>query len=255
MPRTVSEIAALAGVTVRTLHHYDTIGLLRPATRTDAGYRLYDDAEVTRLHEIVVWRSLGFPLDEIRALLDDPAHDPLEALRLHRARLQAELGELHDRLTALDRAIARAEQARPFDDDDLVALFDGFDARTFADEAEQTWGHTDAFREAQRRTAGYGPAEWRALKAEADAIHEELARLRHEGLAPDAPEVRVAAEAHRAHIERWFYPCPAEIHRGLGQLYTTDPRFTATYDRIAEGLATYLSDAIEALHAPRSRRL
>lgn len=253
--RTVSEVAALAGVTVRTLHHYDDIGLLRPAERTDAGYRLYDDGDVARLHAIVTWRSLGFPLDEVRALLDDPDQEPLETMRLHRSRLLEEIGELHARVAALDEAIRRAAAREPLSDADLRALFDGFDPAAFADEAEAVWGHTDAFREAQRRTARYTAEDWRALRAEADALHGEMATCMQAGVAPDTAKARVLAERHRAHISRWFYDCTAEIHRGLADLYDADPRFAGTYDRVASGLAEWLVAAIRALHAPRPRQL
>ncbi len=111
--KTVSQVAALGRVTVRTLHHYDELGLLRPSQRSRAGHRLYAEADIHRLHEILTWRSLGFPLDEIQALLDDPAHDPLEAMRLHRERLAARLGGLQNQLDSLDAIIARAEGARP----------------------------------------------------------------------------------------------------------------------------------------------
>ena len=106
--KTVSEVATLAGITVRALHHYDEIGLLRPRKRTEAGYRLYDEQDLVRLHDILLWRSLGFPLDEVRALIDDPAHDVLEALFVHRVRLVAEVGKLHERIAALVDAIRKA---------------------------------------------------------------------------------------------------------------------------------------------------
>lgn len=246
--RTVSELAALAGVSVRTLHHYDELGLLRPEARTDAGYRLYGDAEARRLHDILLWRSFGFPLDEVKALLDDPHHDPVEALRLHRERLVAELGALTARVAALDRALAAAA---PLSDDELRVLFDGIDVAARRAEAEARWGDTDAFREARARTARYGRADWEVLKAEQAALGERLAACFRAGTAPDAPAARDAAAAHRAHLERWFYAVPAELHLGLARTYVDDARFTATYDAFAPGLAAWLHDAIVALHRPR----
>lgn len=253
--RTVSELAALAGISVRTLHHYDEIGLLRPEDRTDSGYRLYGDADVRRLHEVLFWRSLGFPLDEVKALLDDPTRDSLEAMHLHRDRLATDLGALSARISLLDAAIAKAEGREPLTDDDLRALFDGFDSAAYAEEVEQRWGGTEAFAESKRRTARYGRREWEALKAEGQAVGERLAALCRAGVAPDAPEAREAAEAHRAHIDRWFYPVSAEIHRALGQMYVDDPRFAATYEGLAPGLAAWLRDAIAALHERRPRQL
>jgi DNA-binding transcriptional MerR regulator len=253
--RTVSEVAALTGITVRTLHHYDDIGLLRPADRSDAGYRLYEDQDLARLHEILVWRSFGFPLDEVRALLDDPAHDPLESLLAHRERLARQLGDLEAQVGALDRAIARVRAREPLGDGDLKALFGGFDPSSYEAEVEARWGDTEAFRESKRRTARYGRAEWEAIRAEADALNQRLAALLRAGADPASPEAREAAEAHRAHTDRWFYPVSPEIHLGLAELYVADPRFAATYDALEPGLAVWLRAAILALHAPKPRRL
>ncbi|MEN0065012.1 MAG: MerR family transcriptional regulator [Myxococcota bacterium] len=253
--RTVKEVARLTGVTVRTLHHYDDIGLLPPTHRTEAGYRLYGEAEVARLHNILLWRSLGFPLEEVRALLDDPGHDAREAMVLHRERLVREVGALHERLQALDQAIARHDRGDTLRDDDLVALFDGFDPADYAEEAEAQWGGTEPYREAQRRTRGYGAPQWAQIKAEGREVDQRLASLLAEGSSPDSAEARSAADSHRAHISRWFYACTPEIHLGLADLYESDPRFRSTYEATAEGLTDFLVAAIRALHAPRHRML
>ncbi|MCB9697014.1 MAG: MerR family transcriptional regulator [Alphaproteobacteria bacterium] len=255
MSRTVSEVAALTGVTVRTLHHYDEIGLVSPEERTEAGYRLYGDQDLARLHDALFWRSLGFPLEEVRALLDDPDRDALEAMAAHRERLLAELGEVGARLAALDAAIARASAGRPWTDDDLTALFDGFDPAVYEAEVEERWGDTEAYAESRRRTSRYGRAEWEAVKREQEEVTVRLAELCAGGVAAEAPEARSAAEAHRAHIERWFYDCTPEIHLGLGEMYVADPRFTAFYDDRVPGLAAWVRDAIRALHTERPRRL
>ncbi len=253
--KTVSEVAALGGVTVRTLHHYDEIGLLRPSDRSDAGYRLYGDADLARLHDIVLWRSLGFPLDEVRALIDDPAHDPTEALRLHRQRLLEQVGELNERVAALDAAIRKAEAGEPLEEVDLRAIFEGFDPAEHAAEVEARWGDTEAFRESQRRTKRYRAEDWERIKAEGRAVELRLAELLRAGASPACPEAIDAARAHGAHITRWFYEVTPEIHLGLARMYVEDSRFAAHYDGIAPGLARFVSDAISAAHAPRPRRL
>lgn len=255
MAKTVSEVAALTGVTVRTLHHYDEIGLLRPRDRTDAGYRQYDDRDLLRLHDILTWRSFGFPLDEVRALIDDPHYDPVEAMREHRDGLARQVGALEEQIAALDAAIARAGGHEPLTPDDLKALFDGFDPSAWEAEVDQRWGDTEAYRESKRRTSRYGRVEWEAIKAEGAAVTERLAALMTAGVAPGSLEARQAAEAHRAHIARWFYDCTPEIHLGLAEMYVADPRFTASYDRFAPGLAVWVREAIVALHAARARQL
>jgi DNA-binding transcriptional MerR regulator len=253
--RTVSEIAAAAGVSVRTLHHYDEIGLLRPPDRTDAGYRLYGDPEVRRLHEIVFWRSLGFPLDEVRALLDEPGRDALEAMRLHRDRLVAEQGRVTARIEAIDAVIARSVGGEPLTNDDLVVLFEGFDASAYEAEVEQRWGDSPEWAESKRRTAEYGKQAWERIKSEGEALNGRLAALCRAGVAPDAAEAREAAAAHRAYIARWFYEVSPQVHLALADGYVADPRFAATYEALAPGLSVWLRDAIRALHGPQKRTL
>lgn len=254
MPRTIGELAKLTQLSVRTLRHYDAIGVLPPSARTDAGYRLYDDADLLRLHAILLWRSLGFPLDEIRELLDGEG-EVAEALRTQRARLVEEVEAASGRLRALDAVLQRHEAGQPLIESDLGTLFEGFDPTAHADEAERTWGHTDAWREARERTRSYGPQEWRVLKAELDALYADLATRLRDGSGPSSPEALQLAERHRLHIEKWFYTCPPEVHLGLADLYVEDPRFTKNIDRHESGLASYLRSAIHALHTNRGRRI
>ena len=253
--KTVQQVARLAGITVRTLHHYDERGLLVPSSRSEAGYRLYDDRALARLHDILMWRELGFPLDEVAQLLDDPNHDPVESMMEHRRRLVAQVGALNAKISSLDEAIQRFQHQEPWQPEDLVALFEGFDPSAFEAEAEAQWGDTEAFAEAQRRTARYGPAEWAQIKAEGDEVNRQLADVLQRGDAPQSASAKVAAEAHRAYMSRWFYTCTPEIHLGLAELYRTDPRFQKTYDRIQPGLAAFVIEAIQALHAPVHRAL
>jgi len=253
--KTVGQAATLSGVSVRTLHHYDEIGLLGPLERSDSGYRLYAEEDLARLQEILLWRSLGFPLDEIRELLDDPDRDPLEALHLHRERLVTQVGEINARIGALDIVIAKRHAGEALEEFDLVALFDGFDPADFEEEAEQRWGDTEPWNESKRRTRNYGPKQWTAIKSEHDAVTERFAALLRNGVDPAGFEAIAAAQDHRLHIHRWFYDCSPEIHRGLGEVYVSDPRFKATYDEVEAGLADFISSAIRSLYAPREKRL
>ena len=128
--------------------------------------------------------------------------------------------------------------------DDVKSMFDGFDPQQYEAEAEQTWGATEAYKESARRTATYGKPEWDAIKREADSIYQRLAALI--GTPVVAPAVQALVEEHRAHLERWFYPCGVAMHQALGQMYVGDPRFTANLDKVAPGFARYLADAIAA---------
>jgi MerR family transcriptional regulator, thiopeptide resistance regulator len=241
--KTVGEVAELAGVTVRTLHHYDELGLLSPGGRSEAGYRLYSYDDLARLREILVWRALGFSLGEIAALLDDPGHDRLAALERQRELIEHELGRLGALAGAVDAAIAAHRNGAEME---VSTMFEGFDPSEYEQEARERWGHTEAYRESARRTQQYGEAEWRQIRAEAEAITREFVALMRSSAPADGPAARAQAERHRAHISRWFYSCSPRMHRGLAEMYVADARFTATYEREAEGLAAYIHDAIVA---------
>jgi DNA-binding transcriptional MerR regulator len=241
--KTVGQVAALAGVTVRTLHHYDELGLLSPTGRSEAGYRLYSYDDLARLREILIWRTLGFPLTEIAALLDDPGHDRLAALERQRELIEREIERLGALAAAVDDAIAAHVDGTRLEE---TTMFDGFDPSEYEEEARERWGHTDAYRESARRAAQYGEADWREIRAEAEAITRELVALMHADQPADGQAARALTERHRRHISRWFYPCSPAMHRALGEMYVDDERFTQTYEREAAGLAAYFRDAIVA---------
>jgi MerR family transcriptional regulator, thiopeptide resistance regulator len=240
---TVGELASSAGVSVRALHHYDEIGLLAPSGRSDAGYRLYSYADLERLQEILVWRQLGFALEDIRALLDDAAHDREVALLRQRELVEAELERLGASARALDAALAAHRQGEEMTP---TSMFEDFDGTQYEQEARERWGHTDAYRESARRIAGYGEREWTQIRAEADAVVADFARLLAAGEPADGEAVRAAAERHRQHMTRWFYAVSPPMHRNLAEMYIADERFAASYERVAPGLARYVHDAVVA---------
>ena len=242
---TVGQVAESFGVTVRTLHHYDAEGLVVPSARTPAGYRLYTDADLSRLATVVTYRRLGLPLTEVRALLDGDGTVE-EHLRRQRDAVLSRLGELEDLVTAIDRALEREMDQRPATTEELKELFgDGF-SEEYQAEAEERWGESDAWKQSARRTKRYTPADWAAVKAEGDAVNAGFVTALRSG-EPATSEVAMdAAEAHRAHIERWFYDLDHAFHRGLADMYLADPRFTKTYEDQAPGLAAYVHDAIHA---------
>ena len=249
---TVGSVARLAGVTVRTLHHYDEIGLLRPSGRTSAGYRRYGEADLERLQRILFYRELEFGLEQIKDAMADGGRDTLVHLR----RQHSLLAQRIERLKRLSAAIATAMEAHQMGisltPEERFEVFGDFDPDAHAAEAEERWGDTDAYRESARRTSSYSKADWARMKDEGAVVHGKLVAAMEAGLPADSPEAMDAAEAHRAQISQWFYPCSLEIHTGLAEMYVSDPRFTATYERVAPGLAVYLHDAILA-NAARSQ--
>ena len=243
--RTVGEVARLANVTVRTLHHYDEIGLVQPSGRTDAGYRLYADGDLERLQTVLFYRELGFGLDEIGALVRRQDFDRGTALREQRKLLEAEAGRLERMLRAVDDAIAAHEQGVRMSDDAMFEVF-GQRQRELHEEAEERWGDTDAWQQSRRRTAHYTKQDWEEVKAESQRITERIAEVYTSGAAADSEAAMDAVEAHRQQISERFYDCSREMQVNLGEMYVADPRFTATYEAIAPGLTEWVRDAIYA---------
>ena len=249
----VKELAQIANVSVRTLHHYDEIGLLRPSQRSASGYRKYDQGDVLRLQQILIQRELGLPLEEIRRCLDDPGFDQRRALLAQREQLRTRARHTAGMLQAVERALAALDPRKTEDEMDPKQLFDGFDPAQYEAEAEQRWGSSEAFRESARRTKGYSSEDWQRFAAEQAALYAEAWALLTAGEPPDGERAGAVAERHRALIDRWFYPCSLEMHRGLASLYEGDPRFAANIDRHGAGLTAFLVAAIRA-NAERAGR-
>lgn len=258
---TVGELAKLANVTVRTLHHYEEISLLIPLERTEAGYRLYGPDEARRLQQIRLHRALGLPLERIRLLLDDPALTRGQALREQLRELRVRHAEMGALIKMVERTLTSIEEDQPMSD---VEMFEGFSeltdapeeirehSRTHANETHERWGDTDAWQESARRTREYTRDQWARLKAEGESLEARMAALVSQGADPTAAEARGVAEALRMHIDRWFYPCSPQMHEGLGEMYESDPRFKERYESREAGLAGFIAAAIRANAADRS---
>jgi DNA-binding transcriptional MerR regulator len=242
----VGEVANLAHVSVRTLHHYDAIGLVRPSGRSEAGYRLYTAEDLERLQTVLLFKELGFGLGEIRDLLAEPAFDRRAALRAQRAQLARRSRRLDAVLALIDKTLAAIDEGVPMQRSDMFEVFGDFDPSEHEAEAEARWGGTEAYKESARRTRRYTKDDWRRFRAESDAVNETFATLIDEDVAPGDPRAMDAAERHRLLIDLWFYPCPHGMHEQLGRMYVDDQRFTATYEKIRPGMARYLRDAIAA---------
>ena len=245
MNYTVGQLAALAHVTVRALHHYDEIGLLTPSARTEAGYRRYSERDLERLQQVLFYRELGFPLDQIATLLDGEM-DPAAHLRTQRRLLTERIARLQAMVGAIDRTMEANEMELKLKPEERFEVFGDFVPEDHEAEARARWGSSPAFDESQRRAAKYTMDDWLQLKQEAGDTAERLAAAMRAGVPADSVQAMDLAERHRQHITRWFYNCSYEIHRGLGEMYVADPGFTKHYDAAAPGLAAYLRDAIVA---------
>ncbi|MER5349146.1 MerR family transcriptional regulator [Kitasatospora sp. NPDC002551] len=243
---TVGTVARIAKVTVRTLHHYDEIGLLSPRGRTPAGYRRYDEADLGRLQRILFYRELGFPLEEIAAVLDDDSVSPREHLRRQHRLLTDRIAHLQKLAAAVEHAMEAEKMGIQLTPEEKFELFGEHYREEWETEAEQRWGDTAAWAESQRRTGGYEKADWERIKAETDALNARLVEAFTAGEPADGGRAVDLAEEHRRHIRENFYDCTFEIHRGIAGMYLADPRFTKVYEDLAPGLAQWLHDAMLA---------
>jgi DNA-binding transcriptional MerR regulator len=248
----VSDVARLASISIRTLHHYDSIGLLVPGARTAAGYRLYTDSDLLRLQQILISRELGLSLEEIRRSLDDPRFDRRAVLLGQRDRLKERARHTQAMIRAIDVALAALDDSHKEGDMNMADLFDGFNHNPYEEEAQRRWGKSDAFIESQKRVKRYSPDDWKVFQAEQAAIYEDACSCMKAGTRPSDTAVMDIAERHRMSIDRWFYPCSHDMHRGLAAMYDSDDRFRQGIDRHGEGLTSFLADAIRA-NAARSR--
>ena len=232
---TIHEVSKLAGVSVRTLHHYDAIGLLPPTALTEAGYRLYDDTVLARLQSILLFRELEFPLKDIKRILDDPKFDQATALtdqiKLLELR-QARLGRL---ITLARETLETGVTPMKFD------VFDKAEQEKYTAEVKEKWGNTIAYQEYQQHEKGG------ATGTPADLMRHfaKLGKLQH--LAPTAPEAQAAIRDLQQFITDHFYTCTLEILAGLGEMYVADNRFRKNIDKAGgEGTADFVAQAIRS---------
>jgi MerR family transcriptional regulator, thiopeptide resistance regulator len=241
---TVGQVATFAHVTVRALHHYDEIGLLVPGDRSAAGYRRYTGNDLARLQRILFYRELGFGLDEITKILDDPDADPLDHLRRQHGLLTERAERLIELIGTVEKTMEAHAMGVRLTPDEMFEVFGDDDPTEHAAEAEQRWGDTDAYRESARRTSAYSKDDWLRIRSEADAITRAFATAMQGGHPAHSAEALAAARAHRAHIAKTYYALTLQMHRGLAEMYVADDRFMRTYDDVAPGLAQYVHDAI-----------
>lgn len=242
--RTVGAVAALTGVSVRTLHHYDHIGLVVPSVRTPVGYRGYTDVDVERLHLVLVYRAAGLPLDEIRSLLDDSDADVVAHLQRQHALLREQADRLTETIKAVEELMTAHRRGIQLSAEEQVEIF-GTTAfgGEYAAEAEERWGDTDAWSQSQQRASGFTKDDWIRIKEDGDRLLADLAEAKRAGVAPGSARANELAGRHRASIEQ-FYDCGDEMQRGLVEMYLTDKRFAAYYDDVEPGLAQFLHDIV-----------
>lgn len=240
---TVRELAKLAGVSVRTLHHYHHIGLLPPARVGDNGYRFYGPAELVRLQQILFFRELEFPLDRIRELLDRPDFDATAAYRDHRRLLVARRRQLDRLIATLDQEL-RPEGGHPMTDHDTIRISDRYtndELEELQAEAKERWGGTDAWGESQERTKEYTAADYKRMEDANRAALHVLVTDMPKGIG--SPEVQSHIANHREQLRNYYEPSD-EMYRGLADMYVDDERFADYFREFHPDLPVFLRDAM-----------
>lgn len=242
MKMRINEIARLTGVSVRTLHYYDEIGLLKPACVDKwNGYRFYDEKSLERMQEILFYRELDFPLKAISEILSAPDYNKTEALRKQRQLLILK----KERLERLIEAIESAEKG------EVTMNFDVFDNSEFeavrekyAEEAKEKWGSTDAYKESVRKTADYSKEKCTEVNSKMEALMKEFADCMKGGAKPSDSSAQALVKMWQAFISENYYECTNEILAGLGEMYSADERFAENIDRFGKGTAEFMTEAI-----------
>ena len=237
--KTVHEVSRITGVSIRALQYYDQIGLLRPAERSESGYRLYDDSSLERLQQILLFRELEFPLQEIRRILDSPDFDRTRAM-------EQQITLLRMKQEHLQKLIELAENIKmkggnPMD----FTAFDRTKLEEYAEAAKKTWGDTQAYREYEEKARGRSDRDESAVAQGLMAIFRDFGALR--GGDPASAEAQAQVAALQGYISANYYNCTPEILSGLGRMYAAGGEFTENIDRYGgEGTARFVNEAIQA---------
>lgn len=240
MKYSVKQLAKMAGVTNRTLHYYDEIGLLKPESYGDNGYRYYGEESILRLQQILFFRELDFSLEQIKTILDSPDFDLLGALQAHRKALLEQADRLNSLVETIDNTIKHIKGEIHMSERDFYKGFDEEKQKRYAEEAQRRWGETAAT--SQKRWEAYTRDEKNKILGAMHDISAGIAENMDKG--PDSPEVQEWIDRWYRHINQYFYDCSLEIFENLGKMYVEDPQFQVSYENIRPGMAAFMEKAM-----------
>ncbi|WP_201763473.1 MerR family transcriptional regulator [Chengkuizengella marina] len=240
----VKEVSSIVGVSVRTLHHYDRIGLLEPETTTPSGYRLYTDQNLERLQQILFFKEMDFSLQEIKEILDRPDFDRKKALKTHKEVLLKKKNRIEKMIKTVNKTLASIEGGIKMENKEM---FNGFDMKEieehqakYAEEAKQKYG--ESYEKTIQKTKNYTKEDWKNITEEANGIYNKLASRMEFG--PEDEQAQKAIHEWRQHITKYYYECTIDVFRGLGDMYVADVRFTNNIDKNKDGLAEFMKQAM-----------
>jgi DNA-binding transcriptional MerR regulator len=236
---TVDQLSKVAGISVRTLHYYDEIGLLKPSFVRPNGYRIYEQKELLKLQQILFFRELEFSLEQITEMIHAPNFNSKKVLADQRKLLELKKERIEKLILSVDKRLKGGE--KNMDDTQLFGSFDDKQMEEYKKEAKKRWGHTEAWKQSQERTKHWTKADYKKIADEGNKFTAELAKLMDRGTEDEDVQKMIAQ--HYQGIQQ-FYDCSLEMYRGLGQLYVDDPRFGAYYNKFRSGMAVFMRDAI-----------
>lgn len=242
----VKELAEIVRVSVRTLHHYDEINLLKPEYISESGYRLYIDKNLERLQQILFFKEIGFSLEEIKTILDDPNFDRKKALDSHKKLLLKKKERIEEMIKTVEKTINSIEKGEKMKDKEM---FKGFDIdeiekhkKIYSEEVKEKWGNTSSYQESESKTSKYNKDDWKRISKDMEMIYKKIIDNMDKGI--EDTSIKEAIEELRCHITTNFYNCTPEIFKGLGNMYVDDERFTKNIDKYKEGLSLFLRNVI-----------
>lgn len=244
----VKEVANLVGISVRTLHHYDAIGLLSPEETTESGYRIYSNNDLEVLQQILFFKELGFPLKKIKEIINSPSFNREEALELHRKMLLEKRSRIDEMIATIDKTTQHSKGEINMSDKEKFAGFD-FSHNPYEQEARDRWGDK-AVDESNAKINKMSKDEQKGLGEEFDRIYQELAALRHES--PESDEAQAGIKVWYDYLNK-IGNYSLEAFKGLGQMYVDDERFTKNIDKYGQGLSVFMRDAM-AVYADRNKK-
>ncbi|AOR23385.1 MerR family transcriptional regulator [Clostridium taeniosporum] len=243
----VKDIANMVGVSVRTLHYYDQIGLLKPDTITITGYRLYTEKDLEKLQQILFFKELDFSLKQIKNIIENPGFDRMHALNNHKKLLLQKKERLEKIIDTVEKTINSIDGGKEMNKKEM---FNGFDISEienykskYAKEVKEKYGNSEVYKESERKTSKYTKEDWNNIMASGNLIFEKLSKLMDKS--KESAEVQDVIEEWRRYITNNFYNCTPEIFRSLGQIYIYDERFTDFINKTKPGLAKFFSEAIK----------
>ena len=236
----ISEVAKLTGITVRTLHYYDEIGLLKPSEITEAGYRLYSREDLEILQQILFFRELDFPLSQIKEIMNNPNYDKEEALKKQKELLIQQRQRIEGLIKLIEKRI-EGDNNMSFKEFDMNEIEEN--KKKYAKEVKERWGTSKAYEESEKKTSSYNKKKWGDINQETSEIFKGFAELRNSD--PGSEEVQELVRRWQKYITDNFYTCTNEILSGLGLMYVEDERFKENLDKNGEGTAQLMAEAIK----------